>query len=234
MSRLYGTKINNDRWDIIEIDNKNYHSYKLIDKKYNNTYFLNHIIGIEQVTNDEFLVFKRVNFDDFEIIRYKMVNSQPINIFSKSFNCFSFITDDRILFSYWGNSGPYRSSGIYSIKDNTMLNNANWLDGTFIKIYNSNENLNDTKLYVEKEINSFKIGNQKLLFVVDPNTLEPISDCYSQLRDSFIKVDSKEDIEKTITEDKRYINIIEKQIDAIEKEHIQKSKEKLLYKKNKK
>ena len=115
-----------------------------------------------------------------------------------------------------------------------MLNNANWLDGTFIKIYNSNENLNDTKLYVEKEINSFKIGNQKLLFVVDPNTLEPISDCYSQLRDSFIKVDSKEDIEKTITEDKRYINIIEKQIDAIEKEHIQKSKEKLLYKKNKK
>ena len=234
MSRLYGTKINNDRWDIIEIDNKNYHSYKLIDKKYNNTYFLNHIIGIEQVTDDEFLVFKNINFDDFEIIRYKMVNSQPMNIFSKSFNRFSFITDDRILFSYWGNTGPYRSSGIYSIKDNTMLNNANWLDGTFIKIYNTNENLNDTKLYVEKEIISFKIGNQKLLFVVDPNTLEPISDCYSQLRDSFIKVDSKEDIEKAITEDKRYINIIEKQIDAIEKEHIQKTKEKLLYKKNKK
>ena len=234
MSRLYGTKINNDRWDIIEIDNKNYHSYKLIDKKYNNTYFLNHIIGIEQVTDDEFLVFKRVNFDDFEIIRYKMINSQPINIFSKSFNRFSFITDDRILFSYWGNTGPYRSSGIYSIKDNTMLNNASWLDGTFIKIYNTNENLNDTKLYVEKEIISFKIGNQKLLFVVDPNTLEPISDCYSQLRDSFIKVDSKEDIEKTITEDKIYINIIENQIDAIEKEHIQKIKEKLLYKKNKK
>ena len=234
MSRLYGTKINNDRWDIIEIDNMNYHSYKLIDKKYNNTYFLNHIIGIEQVTDDEFLIFKRVNFDDFEIIRYKMINSQPINIFSKSFNRFSFITDDRILFSYWGNTGPYRSSGIYSIKDNTMLNNANWLDGTFIKIYNTNENLNDTKLYVEKEIISFKIGNQKLLFVVDPNTLEPISDCYSQLRDSFIKVDSKEDIEKAITEDKKYINIIEKQIDAIEKEHIQKTKEKLLYKKNKK
>lgn len=39
------------------------------------------------------------------------------------------------------------------------------------------------------------IKQSKLLFTVDPNTLQPNSDCYSQLRDSYIKVSSKEDIE---------------------------------------
>ena len=41
MSRLYETKINEKRWKIVEIDNENYHSYKLIDKEKEEIYFLN-------------------------------------------------------------------------------------------------------------------------------------------------------------------------------------------------
>ena len=229
MNRLYGVKVDENRWKINEYDNSYYHSYQLIDKKTNNIYFLNHIIGVEQVTDDEFLVFKRANHDYFEIIRYKLDNLKLIEVFSKRFSQFEFITDDRILFTYWGNAGPYRTTGIYSIRDNTMLNNANWLDDTVIDIYDDDET-NETKLYVVKDLFSYKLGNQKIIFMVDSNTLEPDSDCYSQLRDSFIKVDSKEDIQKIISEDKKYINIIESHIDEQVKEQIKKAKERLLKK----
>ena len=228
MSRLYGAKLNTNEWIINEIDNKNYHTYKLTDKNDNN-YYLNHIIGFEQVTDDEFLVFRRASYDDFEIIRYKLHNLKLIEVFSKRFSQFEFITDDRILFAYWGNAGPYLTTGIYSIRDNTMLNNANWLNDTVIDIYDDDET-NETKLYVVKDLFSYKLGNQKIIFMVDPNTLEPDSDCYSQLRDSFIKVDSKEDIQKIISEDKKYINIIESHIDEQNKEQIKKAKERLLKK----
>ena len=33
MGRLYEAKVDAKRWKIVEIDNENYHSYKLIDKE---------------------------------------------------------------------------------------------------------------------------------------------------------------------------------------------------------
>ena len=55
MSRLYEAKVDEKRWKIIETDNENYHTYKLIDKEKEEIYFLRHIIGVEQITEDEFL-----------------------------------------------------------------------------------------------------------------------------------------------------------------------------------
>lgn len=57
---------------IVETDNEYYHSYKLIDKEKEEIYYLNHIIGVEQVTEDEFLIYKRANRDEFEIVRYRL------------------------------------------------------------------------------------------------------------------------------------------------------------------
>ena len=95
MSRLYETKINEKRWKIVEIDNENYHSYKLIDKEKEEIYFLNHIIGVEQVADDEFLVYRRANYDEFEIVRYKLQQSKFIKVFEKKFSQFEFISDDN-------------------------------------------------------------------------------------------------------------------------------------------
>ncbi|MEE3342735.1 MAG: hypothetical protein VZS44_01435 [Bacilli bacterium] len=228
MSRLYETKADEKRWKIVEIDKENYNSYKLIDKENEEIYFLNHIIGFEQVTDDEFLVFRRANYDDFEIVRYKLQKSKFIKLFSERFSQFYFISDDRIMFTYWGNTGRYRCGGIYSIKDNSMLKEANWLEGTIIDIYKDDENPDEIKLYVEKEIYSYRLNNQKLIFTVDPNTLLPNSDCYSQLRDSFIKVSSKEDIDKIESEEQKNIKIIEEQMYQKEKEQLQKAKQKVL------
>lgn len=232
MSRLYEAKVDEGRWKIVETDNENYHSYKLIDKAKEEIYFLNHIIGIEQVTEDEFLIFRRANYDTFEISRYKLQKAKFTKLFSKSFSQFYFISDDRIMFTYWGNTGPYRCGGIYSIKDNNMLEEAKWLYDTAIDIHVNDANPEEIKLYVEKELYSYELRNQKLMFTVDPNTLQPNSDCYSQLRDSFIRISSKDDIEKIVSEDQKNIRIIEEQMHQKEREHLQKAKEKLLVKKN--
>lgn len=232
MSRLYEAKVDEKRWKIIETNNKNYHTYKLIDKEKEKIYFLRNIIGVEQVTEDEFLVYDRYNKDQFRIVRYKAENSNLTKLFEGKFNCFNFITDDRILFVYWANSGGYRSSGIYSIKDNNYVEDGKWLNGTTIEPFYYNDNPDEVGLYVEEEISSYKLGNPKLLFTVDPNTLQPNSDCFSQLRDSSIKINSKEDIEKIKSEEQKYIRIIEEWMYQQDREQLQKAKEKILVRKN--
>lgn len=207
MSRLYGGEVDEKRWKITEIDNENYHTYKLIDKEKEEIYLLRNIIGLEQVTEDEFLVYKRYNRDEFMITRYKLVDSIFQKIFEKEFTNFEFINDDRILFRYVDKSANYRCSGIYSIEDNNYVEDGKWLDGSIIDVYKDKET--DTiKLFVQIVVPSYRLGNQELIFTVNPNTLEPNSLCYSLLRDSFINVKTKEDVLKIKKEDQKYADII--------------------------
>lgn len=232
MSRLYEAKIiDENRWEVIETDKDYYNSYKLKDKKKGFYYSFSGIIGFEQVTEDEFLVYNRVSYDDFEIARYKLQGNKRIKVFSKQFSNFYFISDDKLLFTYWGNSGPYRCSGVYSIEKNCLIEEANWLKGAVIEILFDKENQKIVNLYIEKEIFSYALQRPKILFTVDPNTLQPNSDCYSQFRDSFIKVTCKEDIDKIISDDEKSIKIIEEQIYQEKKEKLQKAKEKIIVRK---
>ena len=230
MNRLYDIKVDERRWKIVEIDSEYYNSYKLIDKDNEEVYFLNHIIGFEQVTGDEFLVYRRANYDDFEIGRYKLQNFKIIQLFNKRFSKFYFISDDKIMFTSWGNTGLYRCSGVYSIKDNKMLDEAEWLDGAVMEVY-KDDNDDEIKLYVEKKNNSYKLGDPKLLFTVDPDTLQPNSDCYSEFRNAFIKVSSKEDIENIKFEEQEMIRIMEEQMFQQKYEQLQNAKKKLLVRK---
>lgn len=207
MSRLYDVNIDEKRWKITELDDKNYHTYKLVDKEMEEVYYLNHIIGVEQVNDDEFLIYRRASYDDFQICRYKLQDSKFIKLFEKEFSKFEFITDDRILFSYWGNTGPYRNGGIYSIKDNDYVEDGKWLDMAVVEIHeDENDNI---VLYVEDSITSHRLDNPKLLYTVDPHNLEPNFNCYSELRNRFIEVGSKEDIINIKNEDKKYVRQIE-------------------------
>ena len=229
MSRLYGVQVDGERWKVELIENDDdYDSYKLVDRKNGEFYFFNYIIGLEQVADNEFLVYRRLNHDDFVIERYKIQKSKFIKLFEKSFTKFDFITNDRILFTYWGNSGPYLCGGIYSIKDNSMLKGADWLKHNAIEIHKDDEHPEKIKLYVEKNIYSYKLNNPKLTFTVDPNTLKPGSFCYSQLRDLTIKVSSKKDIDKIELEDQKRIRNIEKKMFQQESKQLQKAKEKLI------
>lgn len=207
MSRLYEAKVDNDKWKLVEINNDCYHSYRLIDKETKEKYTFRNVIGLEQVSENEFLVYKRVDRYDFEIKRYKLQNSESIILFKEVFDKFDFISEDRILFRYTDRGANYRCKGIYSINDNDFVEDGKWLDGDKIDVINDKEN-DDIKLFVQIEIASYHLGDQELMFTVDPDTLEPSSPCYSLLRDSFINVETKEDILRIEKEDSKYTNII--------------------------
>lgn len=221
MSRLYDVKIDEDRWNITEIDNSNYHSYKLVDKEKEEVYFLRYIIGLEQVSDEEFLIYKRYNRDLLEIRRCILQNSETITIFHKQFSHFHFISDDRILFTHTGRDTRSRCSDIYSIKDNAMVEEAEWIKGAIIDVY-------DDAILAELENNSYRVGTNKLIFTIDPDTLEPNSKCYSSLRDSFIDVETKEDVLNIKHEDSRYTDIITNYMFKQEQKTINNAKEKIL------
>lgn len=228
MDRLYEVKVDEKRWKAVKLDNTNYHSYKIIDKKKQEIYFLKDFIGLEQVTDDEFLVFRRLSWDYFEIDRCRLQESKIVKLFAVKFNDFHFISDDRILFTYYDNNGSYRCKEIYSIKDNKMLEEAKWLGRVDIDVIEDKDNPNKITLYAKKTLYSSILNDPKLLFAVDPETLQPKSDCYSQLRNKYIKVSSKEDIEKIESEDERYIKIMESQISEQECKELQEAKEVVL------
>ena len=229
MSRLYGAKVDEKRWKVVKIDNgeDNYDSYKLVDKKNEKIYIFRYIIGLEQVSENEFLIFKRANYDDFEIDRYRLHDSKKDEIYSKKFSQFHYVSDDRILFTYWGNTGPYRFESLYSVKENKEIDEANWLMGCPIEVYKEEETQN-IKLYVEEEIPFNRSSNSKVLFSLDPNTLQPNSFCYSQLRDIFIKVNNKEEINEVINDDRNTIQMIEELLYKKGTEKIKNAKKYLL------
>ncbi len=230
MSRLYGASVDKSRWDIIEIDSSNYHSYNLIDKETMSSYYLNNIIGIEQVGEEEFLIYDRYNEDSFRIVRYRAEKAGLVKMFETKFSFFQFITEDRILFTYWSNSGGYYCSGIYSVKDNKYLEEGKWLDRKLVETHVSADDPEKIELYVNETLFSSMLGNPKLVYSVNSETLEPTSLCYSQLRDSYIEVTSKSDLDTIRYEDSKYISIIEKIMFQEEREQLQKAKEKILSK----
>lgn len=227
MNKLYETNVDENRWKVIEISNKCFHTYRIVDKENDNTYFLNNVIGVEQVTDDEFLVYKKYNWDEYIIERFKFENSKRIKMFERKFNHFEFITDDRILFLYCDRSARYRNQGIYSISENKEVE-AEWLRGAIIDTYKTEDD--KVGMFVDMNISSYKLGDVDLLFTVDPETLEPNSECYSTLRDSYIKVESKEDIINLRKEENKYVRIITDIMSEQDRNNYQNAKKRILNK----
>ena len=202
MSRLYGTKYNEERWKVELLSDKNYKTYKLIDKEEMEIYKFYSIIGFEQISDNEFLVFKRSFGDNFEIVRCILEKSKINNIYSHKFSKdFEFISDDRIAFIDCAKTGRYMLSGIYSISENKELEEAKWLRWMGFE-------LKDNVILVEDRISCYALGDDRIVFTVNPDTLEPNSDVYSSFRDSYIKVDSKEDYKEFKLAEQRYINYV--------------------------
>ena len=204
MNRLEQINVDENRWELKEIEGANFHSFKVIDKKEDGIYTLKEIIGLNQVTEDEFLVLERKCWTDYILSRLKFQNLKQKLLFQKKFDNAYYITDDNILFTYNDNMVEKRVSGIYSIKDNAYVDNSYWLNNYKVKVINNNEDDN-TILFVEREISSNKLNNPKLLFSVNAKTLEPNSLCYSEYRNEFIDVKTKEDIDKIKLEDEKNI-----------------------------
>ena len=211
MNRPYGVKIDEKRWEIIEASSGSQlvpiKDYKLINKETKDCYSFEKIIGLEQVAEDEFLVYKPyISPVLFTVIRYKLHDLNSDRIFKVNFRNLKGITDDIILFLNDNNV----CESIYSINKNEVLEESKWLEGKIVDIRKTDDK--NTVLYVEDEVCSNKLGTKKTCFTVEPKTFQPNSECYSEFRDSFISVNTKDDIERIISEDRENINNIEKML----------------------
>ena len=207
MERLCGATYDKNMWNVEELSNYDYFTYKLNNgKNKNDCYFFN-VVGFEQVSDDEFLVLTKYTNDLYKLVRYKV---GYYTTFERLFSKYEFINDDKILFSNKVRDGEYICSGIYSIKDNKVVDEVRWINGLFVDTYINEDDEND--LYLEKVIPSSILDNPKLLFTIRSNGFKLDNICYSQLRDSFIEVNSKEDIKRIENEDKRYVRLIEEHL----------------------
>ena len=224
----YFAIVNENQWkvDITEFDDCI--SCKLVDKKTGDEYFFGGIKSLKQVADNEFVIIERI-FDcrprEYTFARYVLHNQLETQKFYHTSDNLYWLNDDKILCEHWNEGRHF--SGIYSVKSNRMLKKAEWLKGMAVSSY-KNEATGEAKLYVEKELLSDLLGSQKIMFTVNPDTLKPDSVCYSQLRNSYIKVKSHKDIIKIISEEKNYINIIEKYMIKTDEELCQKAKDKIL------
>ena len=208
MLKLYGININEEAWDIEKVDNDDYletEVYQLYDKKTGDKYTFNNVYGINEVGDHDFLIY---TFCPKKVMRVKLDNSRKKTIFE--YNCESedcvVLTDDRIMLTYTDRSAKTRGEDIYSISENKMIEDFDWLRGKALTVY-KDEN-NREIMYVE-DTPSSNSHDYFLSFAVDPNTLEPISSCYSYLRDQFIRIDNKNDYFELVNEERKYISIVE-------------------------
>ena len=72
----------------------------------------------------------------------------------------------------------------------------------------------------------------KILYTVDPNTLEPNSELYSEFKNASFPINTKEDIIKYKEEEKKYLYELEEHAIKEKKERINKFKSKILKKDN--
>lgn len=229
MSRLYGVNVDETRYEIKELDNTNYHTYKMIDKEKNDKYYFRNIIGLDQVGEEEFLIYDRFYREYFRIRRVKANLGELTLLFEKDFNHFSFITDDRILFTTYDRGANERNDGIYSIKDNNYVEGSKWLEGKITDVYKDSET-KETQLYIKDELSSLLLDFPKLIYTVNPNTLNPNGMVYSEIRDSYLTANTKEDIDNIKIEDQKYIRNIEEHLYEEKRNKMKQVKTKLLKK----
>lgn len=172
------------------------------------------------MSDDEFLVYRRVMRDEWQIYRLKVdtVTHKTFKLYCKEFRHFNFLTEDLIIFD----KGVHvLGATLYSISQNTEYDTLNHLlssdpDCRLIKnrqiklLYeNPEQDEYPTALYVEYQFNAYPLDICAYLqIVLDVNTFKPIRPIYSTLRDKYFDIDDTITLVQIAKEDSYYANII--------------------------
>lgn len=218
MSRLYDISYNAEQWCIKGSRDT---GYTILSKTtFDSCRLSGDIIGIEQVSDDEFLVYRRVMRDEWQIYRLKVdtVTHKTFKLYCKEFRHFIFLTEDLIIFD---KDAHVLGATLYSISQNTEYDTLNHLlssepdcqltkDRRIELLYeNPKQDEYPTALYVEYQFNAYPLDICAYLQVVlDVNTFKPIRPVYSTLRDKYFDIDDTITLGQIAKEDSYYANII--------------------------
>lgn len=192
---------------------------------------MNDVIGIFQVTDNEFLIYQDItNYRGndipqfgYSLSRIRLSESDPDSepttetIFSESFKDHCFLTEDTILFD---------NKSVYSIKENRMLPEFEWLKYKVIELKydpDSDEEYPES-LLVTQFICRLTEHVECAMVLVDPKTFKPIKPAYSTLRDQEITLTDTYTFDDLISEDKNYEKIISYYLGCIYSNFVEKGK----------
>lgn len=196
MKRIEGVNIDTTKWDV-----NSYYStgYILKEKETGNSYELcGDIIGVEQVSDYEFIVCRRMFYDQYHMYRFKLKSGEVLIKFHKDFKKYFFLTDDTILFD---------NKYVYSIKNNSKVKEFDWLKYKKLEVHNSEED-DKNYIFVEEKIESYPLPDEYVQYVVDSEKFNIVSDAYSTLRGNMVNLNDEYKIDDLINEDRKYLNII--------------------------
>ena len=147
-----------------------------INKVDHNAYFIyGDIIGIAQIRDNEFLVYRRILRERWKIQRICFHNGEILVKYEISFRDFTFITNDTILFD---------NRTVYSIYKNEEVREFSWLKYHDLKL------IRDIKghpyFIVSSQTSSGNQMDDYVIVIVDAITFKPVTEVYSTLRCSFI------------------------------------------------
>lgn len=215
MSRLYDISYDKEKW---VINGSRDTGYQIVRKETFTSYFVGgDIIGIEQVTDDAFLVYRRTMRNEWSIARIKLTGTEKVFEYEHSFTNFDFLTDDTIIFD----KDSCVFATVYSINNNCEIpiihsiisKSSNLPDTRFcrsreIDLYYNNESFEyPSHLFVAYKLSS-NYCKEFIQVMIDPSTLQPISPAYSTLRGKYIHLSDNFTLEKLFTEDNNNLNVI--------------------------
>lgn len=162
MSRLYDINYDKEKW---VINGNRDTGYQIVRKETFTSYLVGRdIIGIEQVTDDAFLVYRRTMRNEWSIARIRLTATGKVCEYEHSFKNSDFLTDDTIIFDK--NSCVFAT--VYSINNNCEIpiiysiisKSSNLPDARFCKsrkidLYRNSKSLEyPSHLFVEYELSS--------------------------------------------------------------------------------
>lgn len=218
MSRLYGISYDKQKWAI----NESSDGYSIVNKETFKSYFVcGDIIGIEQITDDAFLVHRRTMRDEWAIERIKLTSEGIVLEYEhSSFMDFNFLTDDTIIFDK--DSSVFAT--VYSISKNCEIQDIKYIisksshfpDAQFCKsrdidLYYENESSEyPSHLLVGYELSSHYC-KEFIQVMIDPSTLQPISPAYSTLRGTYVQLSESNPfaLERLFRNDNKNLKVID-------------------------
>lgn len=221
--KLHEISLNVKEWEVWKINGNQEFGYYFVEKKRRNGYFLEgNIIGINQIGENTFLIYRRSSADEWAIDRYRFKNEEKILEYSHRFENVAFITEDKLIFDY--NASLF--SKVYSISENREFDDiqhlidsknsdANYCRERRINLIKEDEN-DEYPKYLEVV---FAFGGswckEYIQILIDPNTFQIVSEAYSTMRERFIKLDEHFTLEKLVVEEAWYVMVINENLSKI-------------------
>lgn len=207
--KLYGISCNENQW---KITGSRENGFLIVNKEtYKGYNIKGDVIGINQIGENTFLVYRRTMRSEWAIDRYRLEDGESILEYGKRFQKCNFITEDKLIFD-WESSVFAK---VYSISENKELDvighiidpnrsDASFCRGREIRFVMKN----DDDEYPEYLEVVYTFGGlwcrESIQMLVDPETLQVVSQVYSTIRQKFIDLNEQYTLADLADEDSYY------------------------------